>query len=149
MADSPPPPSPSSDWHTTLTPLPLASLSPTSSNSTSSTYITAVVTLIWPFSSSSRTLSIVASEQNPILRRSKGQLRVNFHGPAATGVDAHGLQSGDHVCISLDGAHWEELAGASSRDVPWAVSFEKKLTMKVYMPIWSYGYTKKRETAGS
>jgi hypothetical protein len=138
MADSPPP---SSDWPTTLTSLPLASLSPTSSStaassSSSSTYITAVVTLIWPFSSSSRTLSIVASEQNPILRLSKGQLRVNFHGPAATGVDARGLQSGDHVCISLDGAHWEELASASSRDVPWAVSFEKKLTMKVYMP-WS------------
>lgn len=95
-------------------------------------YVSAVVTLMWPFSPSSSSLSITASEEDFRLRLSKGQLRVNFNGICAGAVEARGLQIGDKVMISLEGAQYEELLGATAKDVPWTVNFNSRLLMKVH-----------------
>lgn len=96
-----------------------------------SAYLSAVVTLKWPFSPSSSSLSITASEEDFRLRLVRGQLRVNFNGLCAGAVEARGLQIGDKVMISLEGASCEELANATSRDVPWVLAFTSRLVMKV------------------
>lgn len=107
----------------------LAALHP----SASSAFVNAIVTLMWPFSPSSSSLSIIASEEDFRLRLSKGQLRVNFGGACANAVDTRGLQIGDQVMISLEGAVFEELSNATTRDVPWSITFTSRLVMKVCM----------------
>lgn len=108
----------------------LAELDPAAIVGTSA-HLSAVVTLKWPFSPSSSSLSITASEEDFRLRLDRGQLRVNFNGPCASAVEARGLQIGDKVVINLEGASYEELANATSRDVPWALTFTSRLVMKV------------------
>jgi hypothetical protein len=108
----------------------LASIDPTTV-AEQPAYISAVVTLMWPFSPSSSSLSIIASEEDFRLRLSKGQLRVNFNGACASAVETCGLQIGDKVMISLEGAQYDELASATAKDVSWAVTFNSRLAMKV------------------
>lgn len=59
-------------------------------------------------------------------------MRINFNGVCAGAVEECGLQIGDKVMISLEGAQYEELANPKTKDVPWAVTFISRLAMKVW-----------------
>lgn len=116
-----------SPWPSTK--LPLAELSP--ETATSPAYLEGVVSLQWPFSPSSLTMSLLVCEEDFRLRNSKGQLRVDFRGAAAREVDLRKVQIGDRVQLSLEGAQLNDLSDATARDVPWSVVFSSRLAMKV------------------
>ncbi|KZF20335.1 hypothetical protein L228DRAFT_262996 [Xylona heveae TC161] len=72
--------------------------------------IKAVVSLIWPYSSSSRTISVLLAEPDFRLRRDGGQIRVQFSEPCARAVAGSGIETGDEVILSLVGAEWTNVA---------------------------------------
>ena len=94
-------------------------------------FLEGVVSLQWPFSPSNATLSLLVCEEDFRLRSNRGQLRVDFRGPSARAVDDMGVQIGDRVQLSLEGAGLEQLDTATAGDVPWAVVFSARLAMQV------------------
>jgi hypothetical protein len=109
--------------------LPLAAVTPDASDSEPA-FFAATISLLWPFSASSLHLSVLACEEDFRLRRSRGQLRINFNGLSASAVDAAGIQIGDSIMVSLEGAEFEALKDGTERDVPWVVTFSSRLIMK-------------------
>jgi len=65
-------------------------------------YIEAKVALVWPYSSSTRQLSLLLAEQDVLLRKAKGQLKVIFHGAGAREIARTRVGIGDKVKIGLD-----------------------------------------------
>ena len=111
----------------------LASLAPGASDSEPK-FLVAIISLLWPFSPSSSSLSVLASEEDFRLRKNRGQVRINFKGLPASAVDRTKLQIGDRVIISLEGAEFQPLDDATERDVPWIVVYSTRLAMKVTLP---------------
>ena len=68
--------------------------------------IRAVVTLIWPYSSSTQRAALLLAEPDFRLRRKKGQVRVQLVGAAAQEIAQSKISSGDVVVLSLQGARW-------------------------------------------
>ncbi|RPB03550.1 hypothetical protein L873DRAFT_1669908 [Choiromyces venosus 120613-1] len=110
--------------------VPLASLAPGAPDNEPE-FLVAIISLLWPFSSSSSSLSVLASEEDFRLRKNRGQVRINFKGLAASAVDQTKLQIGDRVIISLEGAEFQPLEDATERDVPWVMVYSSRLAMKV------------------
>ncbi|KAI5792803.1 hypothetical protein FPQ18DRAFT_258715 [Pyronema domesticum] len=117
----------SDPWPSTL--LPLSALTPNSA--TTNAHLSGVVTLLWPYSISEKTLSILLCEPDFRLRAQKGQLRVNFRGAAAEAVESRRVQIGERVELSLLGVELEELQEATQRDVPWTACYGRRLVMRV------------------
>ena len=111
----------------------IAHLSPSVvSNSTLS--IDAVVTLLWPYSSSSKTFKLLLADPDFRLRRNRGQVKVAFLGPSAKAVASVKVGIGDRIRLCLDGANWTHL----QEDVPtpgksaeWDLSFENRIELEV------------------
>lgn len=109
--------------------LPLATVTPDSATAQPA-FVEGVATLLWPYSQSNATFAFVLCEEDFRLRNNKGQLKVNFRGPAAKEI--HGkLQIGNKILLSLEGAELEELPDATPRDVPWALKYTHRLCGKV------------------
>lgn len=112
----------------------IAQLDPSLPNLQSS-YIKAVVTLIWPYSSSNRTLAVLVAEPDFRLRRARGQVKVNFTGSSAKHVFDAGIGSGDELVLSLDGAEWIKDAATPpqtpGRGIEWELKFAEKLVVQV------------------
>ncbi|KAK6432522.1 hypothetical protein LTR95_011307 [Oleoguttula sp. CCFEE 5521] len=68
--------------------------------------IRAVVTLCWPYSSSTRQCALLLADPDFRLRSRKGQVRVRFHGAAAEAVAKAKPGIGDEVELELGGAGW-------------------------------------------
>ena len=68
--------------------------------------IHAVVTLSWPYSSSTRQCALLLSERDFRLRARGGQIRVKFSGPAARAVAQGKLGIGDEVVLELGAGQW-------------------------------------------
>jgi hypothetical protein len=68
--------------------------------------IHAVVTLSWPYSSSTRQCALLLSERDFRLRARGGQIRVTFSGPAARAVAQGKLGIGDEVVLELGSGEW-------------------------------------------
>ncbi|KAF2663795.1 hypothetical protein BT63DRAFT_112152 [Microthyrium microscopicum] len=62
-----------------------------------------VITLIWPFSSSTKKAAFLLSEPDFRLRHKKGQVRVQVQGPAALEVAKSKLSIGDDIILNLRG----------------------------------------------
>ena len=77
--------------------------------------IRAVVTLSWPYSSSTRQYALLLSERDFRLRARGGQIRVKFSGPAARAVAQGKLGIGDEVVLELGAGEW---ASAAAVHVP-------------------------------
>jgi hypothetical protein len=92
------------------TTIPIQDLDP-SSNPPSNRAIRAVVTLSWPYSSSTRQCALLLSERDFRLRARGGQIRVKFSGPAARAVAGSRLGIGDEVLLELGAGEWA--AGAA------------------------------------
>ncbi|EMC94274.1 hypothetical protein BAUCODRAFT_36741 [Baudoinia panamericana UAMH 10762] len=96
--------------------------------------IRAVVTLSWPYSSSTRQCALLLADPDFRLRHNKGQIRVRFRGPSAEAVAKAHAGIGDEVVLSLDGASWVRDVGAPKtpgRSVGGELVFERRLQFKV------------------
>jgi hypothetical protein len=96
--------------------------------------IRAIVTIIWPYSSSTKTAALLLVEPDFRLRRNKGQVRVQFRGASAVEVARSGITSGDEVILALKGAKWVEVAPGIStpgKSVDLELVYKRRLAMKV------------------
>jgi hypothetical protein len=91
---------------------PIAELEPGHSSSKS---IKGIVTLIWPFSSSTNQAAFLLADPDFRQRYKKGQVRVQVHGAAARALANSHFGIGDEVILSIRGARWVDIeAGVST-----------------------------------
>ena len=112
--------------------VPIAQLHP--AIETQSSAIKGIVSLIWPYSSVNRSLSLLLVESDFRLRRQKGQVRITFNGSSAKAVAKSGISSGDVMLLSLEGVQWAK-DGATlmtpGRSLEWELKFEEKAVLRV------------------
>jgi len=72
--------------------------------------IRGVITLVWPYSSSSRKAAFLVADPDFRQRKNKGQVRIQVQGHAAIAIAKSRLGIGDEVVFSLNGAQWVEPA---------------------------------------
>lgn len=96
--------------------------------------VSGIVTLIWPYNSSTNSLAFNLAETDARLRRTKGNVRIQLHGSSAKAVAAMKLGGGDMVTIGLDGAEW--VKDGTSTPLPasrseWQLQYTEKLMLRV------------------
>ena len=114
------------------TELPIAQIGP--SVNSLNTIIRGIVTLVWPYSSSTRSTSILLVEPDFRLRRSKGQVRITFRNSSAKAVARSGLSSGDKLVVSLLGVEWSKDEGiikTPGQGVEWDMVYSERLLLQV------------------
>lgn len=112
--------------------IPISHLNP--STQAHSGAVEGVVTLIWPYSVSKQSFSILLAEPDFRLRRQRGQVRVHFTGSSAKAAARHNVQSGDIFVLNLLGAQWEKDETTSStpgRGVDWGLHYSERAVLKV------------------
>lgn len=112
--------------------LPIAQLIPSIDTSTRS--IRGVVTIIWPYSSSKQTTSILLVDPDFRLRQRKGQVRITFRGSSARAIARSGLSSGDQLALRLEGATWTDNGlqpGTPGRAVDWELVYSRRVILEV------------------
>lgn len=98
-----------------------------------SRHISAVVTLIWPYSSSARQFALLLGEPDFRLRRKNGQVRVRFSGSSARAVASTGIGIGDHAVLSLRGAIFvrEGAVNTPGKSIDWELAYSQTLSIRV------------------
>lgn len=112
--------------------VPIADLQP--ALETDHTSITGIVTLIWPYSSSNRTFSLLLVEPDFRLRRQRGQVRIHFTGSSATAVAKSRVGIWAQINLSLVGVRWakdEATPRTPGRGVEWELQFGERLALEV------------------
>jgi len=125
------PPSSSPGHQTTI---PIAQINPDLNNLLESS-IRAIVTLVWPYSSSTKAFSFLLAEPDFRLRRSNGQVKVVFHGPVAEKVAVTRVGIGDEVLLTLAGSRLDQNETATQtpgRYVAWNVHFDDRVHLEVH-----------------
>lgn len=115
-------------------PIPIASLDPPTQEGFIETSVKAVVTLIWPYSSSTQSAAILVAEPDFRLRRIKGQIRVQLKGVVARAVGESGIAIGDIIYLGLEDSRWvADAVGVqtSGRSVDGELLFERNLALQV------------------
>src|SRR5271170_6196959 len=98
-------------------------------------HIRAVVALVWPYSSSTRALSLLLAEPDVRLRKGKGQVKVSFYGPSAEAVAKGQVGIGDTVKLGLEGAQWiqsSENVSTPGKKIEWDLVFGGKANLDVF-----------------
>lgn len=116
------------------TTIPIAHLNPALDRLTEKS-IRAVVTLVWPYSSSTRCLGLLLSEPDFRLRRIHGQVKVTFRNDLAERVANTQLGIGDEVRLELRGARFVDNASVTQtpgRSVAWDLQYDDGLFLEVY-----------------
>src|ERR1700760_465757 len=75
---------------------------------TGSTLVKGVITLIWPYSQSSKKAAILLAEPDFRLRHKQGQVRIQFGGSSALALSKSQIEIGDEVILALQGVRWVE-----------------------------------------
>jgi hypothetical protein len=123
--------------------IPIAQLTPLLS-APASRSIKAVVTLTWPYSSATGSVAFLLSEPDFRLRRTRGQVRVQFSGSSAKAVSQAGIASGDEIVLSLDGVKFvhdvEASASTPGRGVEFELKFAERLVVEVRLLLYSLGF---------
>ena len=115
----------------TATVTPIAELGP-HLNDTATRATKGVVTIVWPYSTVTKSLSFVLAEPDFRLRREKGQVRVTFAGPCAKAVAEASIGGGDEVLLSLDGVEWvKNDAPGPGKPLEWQARFPSGARLKV------------------
>lgn len=115
------------------TPIPIAKLAPELENLSDSS-IHAVVTLLWPYSSSTRSLSLLLAEPDFRLRRTNGQVKVVFHGLVAEEVAKSHVGIGDTVYIRLAGSRFVDNGVSNQtpgRCIAWDINYDDGVSIEV------------------
>lgn len=92
------------------------------------------VTITWPYNRVTHTLAFLLAEPDVRLRRTKGQVRVQLHGPSAKAIADCGLGACDEVLLGLDGVEWtkdESPGRIPGARVDWQLQFTQKLVLQV------------------
>lgn len=114
----------------------ISSLSP-SLDAVEAKVIRATVTLLWPYSSSTRTTALLLAEPDFRLRRKKGQVRVDLRRASAEAVAKSRIGIGDDVLLSLRGVGWvdnadsKEVIRTPGKSVDWDLKFDLVLRLRV------------------
>lgn len=97
--------------------------------------IDGVVSLLWPYSSSTRRTSLLLADLDSRVRKAKGQTKITFCGRSAVAVAESHLGIGDTIYLSLEGARFKE----AGYDVPnlgkradCDLEFEDEVLLEVY-----------------
>jgi hypothetical protein len=117
----------------TLTKIPIAQLSPTLEQ-IEEKCIFATVSLVWPYSSSTKSFSLSLAEPDFRLRRSNGQVKATFHGRVAEKVAESHVGIGDTVRLSLKGADFvgnDTATQTPGRNVAWDLQFDNGVSIEV------------------
>jgi hypothetical protein len=96
--------------------------------------IKAVVTLIWPYSSSQRQFALLLAEPDFRLRRRKGgQVRARFSSTSARALAATGVGIGDEVVLSLHGAQFVQDGAVSTpgKSIDWELAYTQTVAVSV------------------
>ncbi|KAL6700016.1 hypothetical protein J3F84DRAFT_362412 [Trichoderma pleuroticola] len=111
---------------------PIARLSPAIADA-AALVVEGVVTVTWPYSIVNKSIAFILAERDPLHRRDKGQLRVEFHGAAGKALAASSLGGGDEVRLSLHGVAWEENQAWAKHPgiLEWQLKFSKRLLLKI------------------
>ena len=97
-------------------------------------YFQGVVTLIWPYSSSSKSLSLLLVEPDFRLRARHGQVRLYFRGASAKAVSKREVTSGDQLTLGLRGVTWakdDSAASTPGKGIEWQLQYGEVLDLKV------------------
>jgi hypothetical protein len=113
---------------------PIARLGP-SLPAAESKRIHAIVTIIWPYSSSTKSAALLLVEPDFRLRNKRGQVRVQLRGPSAEAVARTHVTSGDEVILGLEGANWVEATPGISTPGR-SVDFELVYTRRLILQVW-------------
>ena len=102
-------------------------------DSLESKQIKAVVTLIWPYSSSQRQFALLLAESELRLRRKKGQVRVRFSSTSARALATTGVGIGDEVVLSLHGAQFVQDSAVSTpgKSLNWELAYTQTVAISV------------------
>jgi hypothetical protein len=112
--------------------LPIAQLCP--SIDPNKHYVRGVVTLVWPYSSSTQSTSILLVEPDFRLRRKHGQVRITFRGASAKAVAKSGISSGNELTLNLSGAQYVRdltVASTPGKGIEWELQFGRRLLVQV------------------
>lgn len=96
--------------------------------------IRAIVTLSWPYSSSTKQCALLLADLDFRLRNRKGQVRTRFTGASAEAVAKSHVGIGDEIVLSLEGASWEQDPEASrtpGKSVDGELMFRRRLVLNV------------------
>lgn len=96
--------------------------------------IKAVVTLIWPYSSSQRQFALLLAEPDFRLRRKRGgQVRARFSSTSARALAATGVGIGDEVVLSLHGAQFVQDGAVSTpgKSIDWELAYKQTVAICV------------------
>ncbi|KAF3039035.1 hypothetical protein E8E12_008155 [Didymella heteroderae] len=96
--------------------------------------IKAVVTLIWPYSSSQRQFALLLAEPDFRLRRKKGgQVRARFSSTSARALAATGVGIGDEVVLSLHGAQFVQdgVVSTPGKSIDWELAYTQTVAISV------------------
>lgn len=95
--------------------------------------IKAVVTLIWPYSSSQRQFALLLAEPNFRLRSNKGQVRARFSSTSARALATTGVGIGDEVVLSLHGAQFVQDGAVSTpgKSLDWELAYTQTVAISV------------------
>ncbi|KAJ5148911.1 Telomere end binding protein [Penicillium atrosanguineum] len=116
----------------TLTRIPIAQLSPTLEQ-LEEKCILATVSLVWPYSSSTKSLSLSLAEPDFRLRRSNGQVKATFHGRIAEKVAESHVGIGDTVRLALKDAGFvgnDAATQTPGRNVAWDLQFDNGVSLE-------------------
>ena len=97
--------------------------------------VAGTVTLIWPYSASQKSYSLLLVEPDFRLRRQKGQVRLHFTGSSAKAVARAGVKSGDQLVLSLDNVVWAKDESAETtpgRGIGWELRFGERVVLQVF-----------------
>ena len=110
----------------------IAALRPTL-DALESKQIKAVVTLIWPYSSSQRQFALLLAEPDLRLRRKKGQVRARFSSTSARALATTGVGIGDEVVLSLHGAQFVQhgAVGTPGKSLDWELAYTQTVAVSV------------------
>ncbi|KIW44264.1 uncharacterized protein PV06_05286 [Exophiala oligosperma] len=110
----------------------IASLSPTTTGAAS--YILASVALVWPYSSSTRTLALLLADSDIPVRKPRGQVKVIFHDGSAREVAKTKVGIGDLLHLGLAGCKWQENKDNIStpgKKISWNLVFQGQVTAEI------------------
>lgn len=112
--------------------VPIAALRP-NLDALDSKQIKAVVTLIWPYSSSQRQFALLLAEPDFRLRRRNGQVRARFSSTSARALAATGVGIGDEVVLSLHGAQFVQHGAVSTpgKSIDWELVYTQTVAVSV------------------
>lgn len=93
----------------------------------------AVVTLIWPYSSSARQFALLLAEPNIRLRRKNGQVRARFFGSSARAMASTGVGIGDEVVLSLRGASFvrEDTVSTPGKSIDYELEYTQTVSVQI------------------